>query len=308
MQQHARRFFRDLAREAPRGLVTEATPMDTIVELASFLRPDSKPELKSATLEHLAGLTVTRDGREVFTRYPPLLESLSDIVRRLEIPYARDALTCFINLAAEKSSTEELLSANVLNVLLESLSACSDSICKEKLCMTLSNLTRTETGSEAFVQLLRTKGDNCLSDIVDIFCESQNRGSRELDYIATVFGNVSQVADGRDLMMDRSKAILKRLLPLLECSASAICRRSIACLVKNCCFDVQHQEWILSDDIDILSRLLLPLAGPEELEEEEMEKLPIDLQYLGDDKTREPEADIRVMLLEAIMQQSTPFL
>ena len=48
--------------------------------------------------------------------------------------------------------------------------------------------------------------------------------------------------------------------------------------------------------------LLLPLAGPEELSEEEMEGLPEDLQYLGDDKTREDDPDIRKMLIESIMQ------
>lgn len=48
--------------------------------------------------------------------------------------------------------------------------------------------------------------------------------------------------------------------------------------------------------------VLLPLAGPEQFEEDEMEKLPEDLQYLPDDKEREPDPDIRKMLLEALMK------
>jgi hypothetical protein len=47
---------------------------------------------------------------------------------------------------------------------------------------------------------------------------------------------------------------------------------------------------------------LLPLAGPEEFSEEENDKLPIELQYLGDEKTREEDADIRKILLEALTQ------
>ena len=54
--------------------------------------------------------------------------------------------------------------------------------------------------------------------------------------------------------------------------------------------------------MDILPYLLLPLAGPEELSEEEMEGLPEDLQYLGDDKMREDDPDIRKMLIESVMQ------
>ena len=57
--------------------------------------------------------------------------------------------------------------------------------------------------------------------------------------------------------------------------------------------------------MDILPSLLLPLAGPEEFSEEETEKLPVDLQYLPDDKTREEDPDIRKMLLEALTKVRT---
>lgn len=64
----------------------------------------------------------------------------------------------------------------------------------------------------------------------------------------------------------------------------------------------ENHLWLLDEEVDILPRLLLPLAGPEEFPEDEMEKLPLDLQYLSPDKTREPDPDIRRMLLEAITQ------
>ena len=59
---------------------------------------------------------------------------------------------------------------------------------------------------------------------------------------------------------------------------------------------------MLSDSVDLLPRLLLPLAGPEEFDDDDMDKLPDDLQYLSPEKTREPDPDIRIMLLEAIYQ------
>ena len=46
---------------------------------------------------------------------------------------------------------------------------------------------------------------------------------------------------------------------------------------------------------------MLPLAGPEELDDEDMEKLPEDLQYLPPDKEREDDPDIRIMLIETLM-------
>lgn len=61
-------------------------------------------------------------------------------------------------------------------------------------------------------------------------------------------------------------------------------------------------EWLLGEEVDLLPALLLPLAGPEEFDEEDNESLPIDLQYLPPDKTRESEADIRKMLVEAVFR------
>jgi hypothetical protein len=59
--------------------------------------------------------------------------------------------------------------------------------------------------------------------------------------------------------------------------------------------------------VDILPRLLLPLAGPtpDTLEEEEVDKLPLDLQYLDEDKKVEEDADIRKLLLESLLQVMT---
>lgn len=62
-----------------------------------------------------------------------------------------------------------------------------------------------------------------------------------------------------------------------------------------------HESMLKRPEIDILSRLLLPLAGPEEFDSDEMDKLPEDLQYLPPDKEREPDPDVRIMLIETIM-------
>ena len=71
-----------------------------------------------------------------------------------------------------------------------------------------------------------------------------------------------------------------------------------------CFFSPDSHEWLLSDAVDILPHLLLPLAGPEEFPEDDMEKLPPDLQYLDENKQRETDPDIRRMLLDALLQVS----
>lgn len=94
---------------------------------------------------------------------------------------------------------------------------------------------------------------------------------------------------------------MQRLLPFTQYGDSAVHRRGIVGALRNCCFEHEDHEWLLSEEVDILPFLLLPLAGPEELPEDEMERLPPELQYLPQDKRREEEPDIRQMLLESIM-------
>ena len=63
-----------------------------------------------------------------------------------------------------------------------------------------------------------------------------------------------------------------------------------------------YHSWLFGDQVDILPRLLLPLAGPEEFDIDDMNRLPEELQYLEPEKTREPDPDIRIMLVESIYQ------
>lgn len=70
----------------------------------------------------------------------------------------------------------------------------------------------------------------------------------------------------------------------------------------------ENHKGLLDPEVDLLARVLLPLAGPEEYDDEDNDKLPLDLQYLPMDKTREPEASIRKMLLEIIMQVKTSMM
>lgn len=87
--------------------------------------------------------------------------------------------------------------------------------------------------------------------------------------------------------------MFQRLLSFVEYKESIVRRGGIIGTLKNCCFDIENHEWLMSSEVDIVSYLLLPLAGPEEFTDEENNKLPIDLQYLPETKEREFDPDIR---------------
>lgn len=92
--------------------------------------------------------------------------------------------------------------------------------------------------------------------------------------------------------MDPGHCIIQRLLPFTE-HPDTIRRGGIVGTLKNCTFDTRRHEWLLSPEVDLLPYLLLPLAGPEEFDDEDNDKLPCSLQYLPETKTREPDPDIR---------------
>jgi hypothetical protein len=74
-----------------------------------------------------------------------------------------------------------------------------------------------------------------------------------------------------------------------------------ACFKRNVAFRVESHPHLLSPKSNILTRVLLPLCGPEEFPVEELDKLPADLQLLPTDKQREADATVRAIHLETLI-------
>lgn len=72
---------------------------------------------------------------------------------------------------------------------------------------------------------------------------------------------------------------ISKLLVFSE-SPSKIRREGVASTIKNCLFDVKvHKTLVFNPEINILPYILLPLAGNEEIPEDEMFELPEELQF-----------------------------
>ncbi|KFO30635.1 Protein FAM203A [Fukomys damarensis] len=140
-----------------------------------------------------------------------------------------------------------------------------------------------------------------LERLVCALCTSGYNARAPLHYLGPLLSNLSQQPAARAYLLDPDRCVIQRLLPLTQYSDSSLRRGGVVGTLRNCCFEHRHHEWLLGPEVDILPFLLLPLAGPEDFSEEEMARLPVDLQYLSPDKQREPDADIRKMLIEAIM-------
>ncbi|GAV03586.1 hypothetical protein RvY_13982 [Ramazzottius varieornatus] len=170
----------------------------------------------------------------------------------------------------------------------------------DKVFAVLSNLTRKQLDALA---VYRPIPEEDLRKFIAMFDSANCDPTKpQLQFFPSLLVNLSALSEFRRLVMDKQRLVLQRLLPFMDMKFSLAVRGAVMRLVRNCVFDPDDHQWLLGPDVSLLAHLLLPLAGPEDFDEEENHKLPIDLQYLPAEKQREPDADLRITLLEALLQ------
>ncbi|XP_030277330.1 protein HGH1 homolog [Sparus aurata] len=267
-------------------------------ELLSFLTPDTRPDVKGQATEYILGLSGNRDGCRFLRTKPDLLAALFALTSDPSIAIVKDCYYIFVNLSADETLHQVLVAdVKILPVFLKNLED-PEYPFSDQICTILSNLSRhNKTCKTVFKVLQEGVG---LAQLVEIFCTEDFNKKAKLHYLGPLLSNLTQLPEARNYIMDKDRCVIQRLLPFTQFQASVVRRGGVIGTLRNCCFDHTHHEWLLSDAVDILPFLLLPLAGPEELTEEENDGLPVDLQYLPEDKKREEDPDIRKMLLETL--------
>lgn len=268
-------------------------------ELLCFLRLDTRPDVKGQATEYILGLTGTRDGCRYLQTKPDFLKALVTLTADISIAIVKDCYHALVNLSADETLHKPLMKeAGILPVLLNHLLDPEYEF-SDRICSVLTNLSRHErTCVDVLHELQEQVG---MAKIVEIFCTEGFNKKASLHYLGPLLSNLTQLPEARHFILDKERCVIQRLLPYTQYEASVTRRGGVVGTLRNCCFDYTHHEWLLSDAVDILPFLLLPLAGPEELSDEENEGLPVELQYLPEDKTREDDPDIRRMLIETLL-------
>lgn len=257
-------------------------------ELTTLLQQEMHPIFKQVALKNIACLTRSEDDLKDLINNTGLLKVL------LKHLAEKSVTDCLINVSASVEGARQLLkiTPNIVQLLLKAIMD-RGSKNADECCMILSNLTRTSENADKVIDYLEESNLN-FDDLIDVFTKnSYNKTGAKLHYLSQVFANLSQNFRVRKSILDREKNIIQRLLSFINYTESVVRRKGVVATIKNCCFDVEHHEWLLSENVDILPNLLLPLAGNTEFDEEDNEKLPLELQYLPEDKQRESDAEIR---------------
>jgi len=123
------------------------------------------------------------------------------------------------------------------------------------------------------------------------------------DDLVRVIANLVQLPATCSLLINEN--LITKLLPFLNEDFQKERRNLISHVLKT---TFQHSDGLkilLHTDVELLSYLLLPLAGGEEFTEEEYEPMPLDLQYLPATKVRDPDPDVRYNLVSSIVNLSS---
>nr|CAD7455113.1 unnamed protein product [Timema tahoe] len=298
----------DLKSKADELSRSDLQTINALKEIAPLLNKVQQHELITPALAHILSLSGTVEGVATLLRVPEVLAALVILTQKKTGELSKDACSALVNVAASSDGADCLLATDIAahclqlsgeetDVLAVLLAATADPQFELRAVagMAFNNLTAGRDGAERVARHLLGDRD-ALRRLVEAFT-SDPGGVGAI--FARVLANLAQVPDMRRYYMNHETRVLQNFLPFLS-HGNAACRAGVAALVNNCVFDIDEHEWLLSPEVDLLSYVLLPLAGPEEFDEEDTNKLPPDLQYLPTDKQREPDPDIRMCLIETV--------
>ncbi|KAJ3085627.1 hypothetical protein HK102_013982 [Quaeritorhiza haematococci] len=292
---------------------------EQLQELFSFLR-DPKPEVRQLAVQNVAGLTGSREFFPYFKKnVGQVVKDLMGLVRDNPL-IAHEALSALINLSVDADMVElmddnQFLYDMVLTIILPK------SVVSDLCCMLLNNLTKniifvrklipqaesSTAGSESSAPSKQI-GTKHLDNLLEVFVRGEGKKfnpNAEFHFLAGVFANVTATKQGGAFMMQKSTVDgtvrLLRFLPFTEHS-NVIRRGGVLSTIKNVCFSQEyHHALLMEEEINLLPYLLLPLAGPEDFTDEEMDGMPEELQLLEPSKKREPDPKLRIILIEILL-------
>ncbi|CAG8244368.1 unnamed protein product [Penicillium olsonii] len=254
---------------------------------------------------------------ELFKRHQLLPVRDLKLLVRDYTAIAKNALIMLVNL----SSDEEVLKLLVdddkfLEDLLAKLTNDKEPTADE-VAMLLANLVKSDKLERLFTTKRQapksvSTSENAIDQIMDCFVKGADGALNKhanYDYLSYLFADLSQSEKGRAYFLERQE--YDGVVPITKLTVftehnSDIRRKGVASTIKNVAFEVNSHPMLFAEDgANLLPYLLLPLAGPEELSDEDTADMLPDLQLLPPDKQRDSDHTIITTHLETLCLLTT---
>lgn len=281
---------------------------DPLQELLQFLKPEARVDLKHISLDHLVGVSASEEGINTLLQNENILRAIIELTSDRVDEIAKNALLILVNITANAKGASEVLKIRfypqkniaelLIGYVLDPQKKDADAAC-----MILSNITRLEDELESVLDTFLPH----LNDILNVFVNTTfNKKGSNLNYLAPMFSNLTRSSKVRKWLTEEDPDVpLIKLLPFCNYDQSNIRKGGAIGTIRNLSFDTEYHDFLLRPDIDLLTYLLTPIMGNEEYDDDEMDKLPISLQFLPKEKTRDSDIDIRKMIIETLNKLCT---
>lgn len=296
-------------------------------ELVSFLH-SPQPAVRQIALDNLVGFS-TGATKNIF-KYDNL-RAIDDLIELVMNDKSKIIIQQSTTIMANLCDDLEFRKKIIKN--LEFLNYLSWKICDlnntnaDIMCILLSNLAKDDliikildfnrkTGKDLpSLDKSVFKSENAIDCLMDCFVKGYDRKLNKyatFDYLSYFFSDLSRFKLGRQYFINAQEydqvTPISKILVFTEKYDNKTRREGVASTIKNCLFDSEIHENLLTDeDINLLPYILLPIVNSKdsEIDEEDMFNLPDELQLLPEDKQRDPITDIICIHLESILLLTT---
>ncbi|CAK7240998.1 MAG: Protein hgh1 [Sporothrix thermara] len=270
-------------------------------ELVGFIGHEN-PQIRLLAVENLVPYTTSQPSIFKVNNLEPIHELKILVADHPKI--AEHALTILINLSGDADVLKDLATDEKFLDLLFILLTRKEEPNANLLAMLLANLAKWD----GLKDILHRKqdapeglgsDDRVVNQLMDLFvkgAEGAYNKHADYDYLSYFFADLAKHAEVRQYLVKRQD--YDDVIPLTKIRVftehkSDVRRKGVASTLKNVAFDIpSHPAFLAEDDINILPYLLLPLAGNESYDEDEMLAMLPDLQLLPPDKQRDPDPTI----------------
>jgi hypothetical protein len=268
-------------------------------ELVSFIN-DKRKDVQLVALENVAAQSSNIQNHKIL-KNTKIIRFLARLIGENDIKILQAVVPTLINLSEDPFFVKQMISLNIISRVVDSI---LDSKNVPKLyIILLCNLTRDERGARKLLQIGDPLFGYYVSKLITCFCERDpkvaDQHKDEYQWISNVLINITQLNEGRDLIMDKSRNFFSTLLKYVN-HPNHIRRRGIIGVIRNCLFNNKFHNYLM-DEVDILSILLEPLRGPEVFPPDELEGMPERLKHVSLDKERDNDLECRQMLVDCLL-------
>ncbi|EGC35916.1 hypothetical protein DICPUDRAFT_87641 [Dictyostelium purpureum] len=244
--------------------------MDQLIELVPFLT-NPKAEIKILALQHLSGVSDNQDARDVL-KNTQIINNLLYLIGDSNHVIVRHSLTILINLCQDETFLAEITKKNIVPRLVDGTTDTKNKL-NEIFAMLLSNVTHTKEGCLQLMQCGKELEAFYIMKLVQVLTSGSSQPdfltSAKYNWIINVILNVTQIQEGRKIVLEDENQIFQLILPLIN-HKNVIKRRGILGIIRNCCYSEQHHPLLISDRFDILTKLCLIIRGNDKLDEDEL--------------------------------------